>query len=301
MFSKYPGGLGAGPQSTVTTMQIDQIETFLDLLDTRSFNRTADRLDVTQSTISGRVKALEKALGEKLFNRSRSGTQPTTAALRFEPHARVLRRAWADGQADVKPFGSAVMLRIGIQHDLIDNHVADWLAALRSALPECGFYVDGDYSAQMCRNLEDGTNDLAIVFSPRPSPDLYFENIGEVVYQMISTEPVALHVVQAADYILPNYAPAFAQTHAALLPGLSLGSVSSGQAAAVRGLLVALGGTTYLPVEMAEDLIAEGTAHAVPGAPKITQPVFVAMHLRNRHRAAFRRMAKVLRDRIGEA
>lgn len=279
-------------------MQIDQIETFLDLLDTSSFNRTADRLGVTQSTISGRVKALEKALGERLFERSRSGTQPTTAALRFETHARVLRRAWADGQADVKPFGTAVMLRIGIQHDLIDNHVADWLAALRQALPECGFYVDGDYSTQMCRDLENGALDLGVVFTPRPSPDLYFESMGEVVYQMISTDQTTLPKVEPADYILPNYAPAFAQTHAALLPGLSLGSVSSGQAAAVRGLLTALGGTTYLPTEMVDILTSEGTAHKVPGAPIITQPVFVAMHLRNRHRAAYRRMAKVLRGRI---
>lgn len=279
-------------------MQIDQIETFLDLLETRSFNRTADRLGVTQSTISGRVKALEKALGERLFERSRSGTQPSTAALRFETHARVLRRAWADGQADVKPFGSAVMLRIGIQHDLIDNHVADWLAALRSALPECGFYVDGDYSTQMCRDLETGALDLGVVFTPRPSPDLYFESMGEVAYDMISTQPTTLPKIAPTDYILPNYAPAFAQTHAALLPGLSLGSVSSGQAAAVRGLFIALGGATYLPTEMADALILAGHAHPVPDAPKITQPVFVAMHLRNRHRAGYRRMAKTLRDRI---
>lgn len=279
-------------------MQIDQIETFLDLLETRSFNRTADRLGVTQSTISGRVNALEKALGERLFERSRSGTQPSTAALRFETHARVLRRAWADGQADVKPFGSAVMLRIGIQHDLIDNHVADWLAALRSALPDCGFYVDGDYSTQMCRDLETGALDLGVVFTPRPSPDLYFESMGEVAYDMVSTTQTTLPQIAPTDYILPNYAPAFAQTHAALLPGLSLGSVSSGQAAAVRGLFIALGGSTYLPTEMANALIAAGHAHAVPNAPKITQPVFVALHLRNRHRAAYRRMTKTLRGRI---
>jgi DNA-binding transcriptional LysR family regulator len=40
-------------------MNIEQIETFLDLCDTRSFNQTAERLGVTQSTISGRVRALE--------------------------------------------------------------------------------------------------------------------------------------------------------------------------------------------------------------------------------------------------
>lgn len=279
-------------------MQIEQIETFLDLLDTRSFNRTADRLGVTQSTISGRVKALEKALGERLFERSRSGTRPTTAALRFDVHARVLRRAWSDAQADVKPYGAAVMLRIGIQHDLLENHAADWLAALRAALPESGFYVDGDYSRQMCRDLETGALDLGVVYTPRPSPDLYFESMGEVAYKMISSTARTLAEVNPAEYILPNYAPAFAQTHASLLPGLSAGTVSSGQAAAIRGLLAALGGTTYLPSETARALIVEGTAHPVQGAPIIHQPVFVAMHLRNRHRAAYRRMAKLLRDRI---
>ncbi|MBF9044187.1 LysR family transcriptional regulator [Rhodobacterales bacterium HKCCE4037] len=278
-------------------MQIDQIETFLDLLETGSFNRTADRLDVTQSTVSGRVKALERALGERLFERSRAGTQPTTAALRFEAHARVLRRAWADAQADVKPYGAAVMLRIGIQHDLLENHAGEWLTALRSAVPESGFYVDGDYSRQMCRDLESGALDLGILYTPRPSPDLYFESMGEVAYHMVSMTARSLAEVTATDYILPNYAPAFAQTHASLLPGLSQGTVSSGQAAAVRGLLVALNGTTYLPREMAESLVSEG-AHLVEGGPVIGQPVFTAMHLRNRHRAGYRRMAKVLRDRL---
>ena len=48
-------------------MQIDLIDTFLDLCETRSFNRTADRLGVTQSTVSARVKTLENALGAAAF------------------------------------------------------------------------------------------------------------------------------------------------------------------------------------------------------------------------------------------
>jgi DNA-binding transcriptional LysR family regulator len=55
-------------------MNIEQIETFLDLCDTRSFNQTAERLGVTQSTISGRVRALETALNCRLLERSRAGT-----------------------------------------------------------------------------------------------------------------------------------------------------------------------------------------------------------------------------------
>ncbi len=55
-------------------MQIEWIETFLDLLDTRSFNKSAERLNITQSTVSARINALETEIGKKLFSRSRAGT-----------------------------------------------------------------------------------------------------------------------------------------------------------------------------------------------------------------------------------
>ena len=58
-------------------MQSDQIETFLDLCDSRSFNRTAERLGITQSTVSARIAALEASLDARLFNRSRAGTDLT--------------------------------------------------------------------------------------------------------------------------------------------------------------------------------------------------------------------------------
>ena len=59
-------------------MQTELIETFLDLCETRSFNRTAERLGIMQSTVSGRIRALEAAVGRRLFTRSRAGTELTT-------------------------------------------------------------------------------------------------------------------------------------------------------------------------------------------------------------------------------
>ena len=59
-------------------MQPDQIDTFLDLCETRSFHRSADRLGVTQSTVSGRLASLERALGVTLMRRSRAGCELTT-------------------------------------------------------------------------------------------------------------------------------------------------------------------------------------------------------------------------------
>ena len=88
-------------------MQPEQIETFLDLCQTRSFNRTAERLGVTQSTVSGRVAALEEALEVRLFDRSRAGTALTPEGRRF-----ALGSGLTDAQrADPPPVGSWVTYR----------------------------------------------------------------------------------------------------------------------------------------------------------------------------------------------
>ncbi len=283
-------------------MQIDLIDTFLDLCETRSFNRTAERLGVTQSTVSGRVRALERALDSQLFTRSRAGTELTTAGLRLEPHARSLRLAWVAARQAVQQTGeAAATLRIGIQHDLMENHIADWVGALRTAIPGSALYVEADYSVQMCRDVLTGALDLAIVFTPAADPDLHIESLGEVAYQMVSTEATQLSQVTSARYILPNYAPTFARSHAGLLPFLSEGAVSSGQAAVIRGLMTALGGTTYLPEEMVADLTASGTAQPIKDAPRIMQSVFAVVHLRHRHRPAYRRMIRALHGQVGKS
>lgn len=278
-------------------MQIELIETFLDLCETRSFNRSADRLGVTQSTVSGRIRTLETTLGHRLFRRSRAGTELTIEGLRSEPHARSLRHGWAEALHAIRDSGTgAVTMRIGIQHDVVGTHFAGLISAFRSALPDTSFFFEADYSTQMCNDLTAGTEDFGILFTPRSHPDLYFESVGEIAYRMISTETDTLRAVRPETYILANYSPAFAQSHAAFHPGLVTVPLSIGQNAAMVGLLTSFGGTAYVLRQSAEELIAAGVCCAVAGAPVIPQTVFAGLHLRNRHRKMHRRLLQILRS-----
>ncbi len=47
-------------------MHMDQIKTFLKVAATRNFNRAAANLNVTQSTVSARIRTLEDRLGRAL-------------------------------------------------------------------------------------------------------------------------------------------------------------------------------------------------------------------------------------------
>jgi DNA-binding transcriptional LysR family regulator len=286
-------------------MQPEQLDTFLDLCETRSFNRTAERLGVTQSTVSGRIAALERALGVMVLRRSRAGCEMTTEGLRFEPHARALRHAMTEARAVARGAGGKAMtLRLGLQNDLAAGDPARWVQGVRRVLPQAALYIEADFSAQMCRDVQSGVLDLALLFTPHPAPDLYFETLGELRYRMVAprgSDLTELGRVTPERYVLANLAPAFSHLHAALLPGLSLPDLAAGQGATVQGLIQALDMAGYLEARIVQRLVAEGRVQPIEGAPPLTQPIYAAIHYRNRHRAVWRRLTGALRATLGEA
>jgi DNA-binding transcriptional LysR family regulator len=190
-------------------MQIDLIETFLDLMETRSFNRTAERLNITQSTVSHRVKALEAQFNRKLFTRNKGGTAPTASGLRFLDHAKALQHQWHEATRAVENAGAYERsMRLGIQHDLAEAFAGRWLSAIRADLPATSIYMEADYSNQMNRDLAAGDLDLAILYTPHYLPDLHYERIGELTYTLVSTAARTVVDVVAESYIQAVYSPA---------------------------------------------------------------------------------------------
>ncbi|PJI86228.1 DNA-binding transcriptional LysR family regulator [Yoonia maricola] len=281
-------------------MQIELIDTFLDLCETQSFNQTAERLGITQSTVSGRIKTLERIVGVRLFLRSRSGTALTTEGLRFEPHARSLRHDWVTALNAARDTAmTGVTIRIGLQHDLVGLEIKRLIGRLRDILPDTAFLFEADYSGQICADLVSGQQDIAVLYSPIIQPDLHFETLGEVHYVMVSSESDSLEEIDKQSYILANYSASFAHAHAALLPEFRHVSLSIGQNAAMVDLLTSLSGSAYVLAHSAQALVASGICQIVQDAPAISQPVFVGMNVRNRHRAAYRKLTRALHDQYG--
>jgi hypothetical protein len=186
-------------------------------------------------------------------------------------------------------------MRIGMQHDLVSIDIRGLIDQFRTVFPQTAFLFEADYSGQMCTDLVSGAQDVAVLYSPKTQQDLYFEMVGEVSYVMVSTHAQTMAQVDKASYILANYAPAFMQTHAVLLPDLMQAWLSIGQNAAMVDLLTSLSGTAYVRQDSAHQLVASGTCFVVKGAPIITQPIFAGLNMRNRHRPAYRKMFGILR------
>jgi DNA-binding transcriptional LysR family regulator len=276
-------------------MQIELIETYLDLMETRSFNRTAERLNLTQYTVSHRMKALEAVLGRPLFARNKGGTQPTAAGLRFHDHAKAIQHQWHEAARAVESAGAYERsMRIGLQHDLAAHYAGDWLAAVRKDLPGTSIYLEVDYSKQMNRDLAAGDLDLAILYTPHHLPELHYEPIGDVRYEMVSNKVTRIGDVKPEDYIQAVYSPAFDRLHRQALPHLSTAPIASGETTAIMALMAKLGGSAYVLAPDALRLARSGAVSRVQDVDPIPQTVYAAVNVRTRHAHQHRRIITLL-------
>ena len=194
-------------------------------------------------------------------------------------------------------------IRLGLQNDLAASQPARWVERLRAQLPQAAIYIEADNSAQMCRDVQTGVLDIALMFTPYPTPDLHFESLGELRYCMVAPLGSGLGTFNAVTperYVMGNLSPAFERTHAALLPHLAMPPLAAGHSITIKGLILALNVAGYLEEGIARDLIARGLAEPVIDAPVLTQPLHAAIHFRNRHRAVWRRLISALRLNLGE-
>lgn len=281
-------------------MQLETIETFLDLLETGSFGRTAERLGVTQSTVSDRIRSLEGSIGTVLFVRGRAGAQPNAAGLRFASHARSIKLSWTLARQELGHLERfSGVLRIAAQVTLIDPVLFQWAARLRIAMPDISLHVEADYSPQMITDMMAGMTDIGVVYTPRYLPEIVYEQVLVERFDLVSSSASNLADIDPRRYLRVGYSPAFEAAHAELLPALSRGPLSVGLGALAEQFLKEQGGSAYLPQARAGELVADGFTR-VGDAPQLSQPVFAAYNIRKKHDAALRKALAILRSVAGE-
>src|SRR3954462_4296726 len=78
----------------VIAMDIGLARTFLEVSASGSFIAAAERMHLTQTAVSARIRALEEQLGRRLFVRNKAGARLTPAGERFVRHATTLIQVW---------------------------------------------------------------------------------------------------------------------------------------------------------------------------------------------------------------
>ena len=144
-------------------IDVETARTFLAIAETGSFQGAADTVNVTQSTVSARIKVLESRLGQKVFERSKTARNLNTHGRQFERYARAMVQAWEQGKREVAQAGlSRTSLAVGGQPNLWTRFLSQWLLELQSALPDATFRAEAGDAANLIRAVSAGELDLAV-------------------------------------------------------------------------------------------------------------------------------------------
>lgn len=257
-------------------MKIDHIQTFLEIASCGSFNRAAENLNVTQSTISGRVKVMEDYFGSPLFTRDHSGVDLTLAGKRFFHYAEGIQRMWQESKQEVTlPRGYRTAIALGSQVSLWERLILEWMPRMREQAPNVALNVQADYSMSLMRQLSDGLLDIGVMYQPRHVSGLIIEDLFEETLVMASNAPrdVSMHWVE--DYVFVDWGEVFRAQHSEAFPDVETPAVSVGLGAVGLQYILQNGGSGYFPMRIVEPLIESNQLHLVANAPSMSRPAYV--------------------------
>jgi DNA-binding transcriptional LysR family regulator len=123
-------------------MDIDRARTFLEIVHTGSFLKAADRLHVTQTTVSARIRTLEEELGRQLFVRNRNGASLTAAGREFERFAQSFVQIWERARQQLTiPPGRSSVVALGGELSLWNPLLLDWLVWMKREQPKIAIHA----------------------------------------------------------------------------------------------------------------------------------------------------------------
>src|SRR3984885_7276914 len=149
-------------------MELRQIRSFLSIAETLHFGRTAELIHLSQPALSLQIRALEKDVGVRLFERSRRKTTLTAAgaAFRDDAAAALSQLEQAIRRARLAANGKLGLLRIGFVSVAGSEIVADIVRQFRELYPEVEVSLRNILTAEQVQMLETGSLDIGFLRLP---------------------------------------------------------------------------------------------------------------------------------------
>ncbi|HEY9888390.1 MAG TPA: LysR family transcriptional regulator [Candidatus Obscuribacterales bacterium] len=180
-------------------MRVEQLEAFLLVAETGSFQQAAKQCGVTQSTISRQIQALETELTAPLLHRT-AQIKLTVAGEMLLPKARRICQDWHQATHDIADLmaGNQSELCVAAIQSVCSYLLPPVLQQFCQAYPQVQLRVTALGSDRSLKVLRDGLVDVAIVMDNErltASPDMSVQPLYE--------EPVA--VLMAANHPLTQF------------------------------------------------------------------------------------------------
>lgn len=273
-------------------MLIKHLETFVRIVETGSFAAAADTLYTTQSTVSARMRELEKSLGVALFDRSGHRARLTPKGQDLLGPARRMVSLASDISlriGDTQALSGVV--RMGVVGLVAITWLPKLVAALRERYPGLVLNLEIALTATLIDKLRAGDLDLALVTGPVNEASLDALTLGgdEFVWMAapslrVPSRPLApaelcdwpVLGLSEASHHYPVIEQWFRAGEAQYRPVVSCNNVR------VLGELTLAGlGVSLLPLASYRKEIAAGLLQVLNTRPRLAPVEFVVLRKRN--------------------
>ena len=135
------------------------------LNETGNITRASEKLYVTQSALSKRIKAIETELGTEIMIRSRQGIRFTPAGETILSHCSLAAEEMVRMRRDLDSIQDEIcgILNAGISINYARYRLPDVLADYHGSYPKVKLHITTGQSRHLYRQMMDGTLDIAVL------------------------------------------------------------------------------------------------------------------------------------------
>jgi len=256
-------------------MDTELARTFLVVVTTGNFVEAAQKLHVTQSTVSTRIQRLEQTLGAELFVRNKAGTTLTAAGKRFQRHAALLTRTVEQARQEVGvASGFKATLTVGARIGLWEDLLLHWLPIFGSLAPDVAVRALIGFEEELMQALIEGRANIGVMYTPQARPGLTVELLLEERLIMVSSNPNPPREPQS-DYIYVDWGAEFFAQHSLAFPNFAGAALTVNIGWLGLHHLLLHGGSGYFPARMLREPEINGRVHRVADAPEFRLPAYL--------------------------
>lgn len=180
-------------------MDIRQLETFIQVARLKSFSKAAEKLFITQPTVTNHIQNLEQELGTILINRSGKNISLTDAGTLFYKHAINIINSCEMAKFDLSSYKGSIRGHLYIYSSSVPRKyiLPKILADFSKKYPHVKYSLSNMDSKDIVDSILGGDTDFGIVGAKYPSNKL--EYIELVVDELLVITP------NTKDYPKENY------------------------------------------------------------------------------------------------
>jgi DNA-binding transcriptional LysR family regulator len=144
-------------------LDVDQLRTFIAIVEMGSFTRAADAVHKTQSAVSMQMKRLEERLERPIFTRDGRASKLTDDGERLLDFARRIVKLNVEAIAAFSDAELSGRVRLGVPDDYADRYLPEIMARFSRAYPGAELTVICEPSVDLIERIDANDLDLAIV------------------------------------------------------------------------------------------------------------------------------------------